>query len=209
MKRLFAFVLSALCLMSLAACGRNKDTVFKNEIPNRIAFTFAFDEYGYESDEIYFCQIIGNDLFVYEDFGENIYGRFFEYKNGEYNFYYRNYTGDNVWLRDTELEKAFKVSDIEAALNVYVGPGYALNVEILQGMNLKGEGYVVDAVCDLYGYDDESYYYDADTNMILKYVDPDMDFYYEVFDRSYGVIEFLDSPMDPSSSVDFRAVFGK
>ena len=209
MKKILAFLLSAMLFLGLASCGKTDGPVFENKIPDQIAFTYGFDSLGYESSDVYFCQIIGNDVFVYEDLGENIYGRFFEYKNGECNFYYRNYTSDNVWLRDTELENSFEVNDTTPALHVYVGPGYAFSAVYLQELKLRGTGFVLGVECDMYGIDDEAYFYDPDANMILKFTDPDMPFHYEVLDRSYSVGSFLDSPISPSAAVDFKAVFGK
>lgn len=209
MKKILALILSLLCVFGLASCGSgNEEPAFETKIPEKIAFSFAFDAFGYESEDIYLCQIIGNSLFVYEQLGtENAYGRFFECKDGACKFYFRNYNGTAGWTLTNEYDD-YHVTDIKSAIFVFNGVSYALNVGALQGAELRGSGEVCGIECDLYGIGDQAYWYDAKDHLILQNIVGES-FHYEVVEFTTDFGGFADSPAQPSEGVNIRAVFGK
>lgn len=206
MKKLIFALAALLCITAFVGCAKEETQTFEEKIPERIAFSYTV-----AGDE-YFCQIIGSSVFVYEDYGENTYGRFCEYKDGKFSFYTRSYNDDKGWVANDDFYKDYDITGFGYVLRLFTTPSYAFNVAPLSGnAKVTGTNTIAGVECDIYapeGYDGTTYAYDKTHNMVLEINTPDA-FYFSVTAISTGVKDFLDSPDAPTdfTSADYKAVF--
>lgn len=207
MKKICLVIVCLLLAVALVGCKPSGQTQkYKDTTPQQISFSFKL------SGDQYFCQIIGNDIYVYEDLGENFFGRFFEYNDGNYKFYYRTYTDERGWVDVSRDYADYTVSGRDSVLKIFNGIGYAFDVEALNNelYTLKGSRTICGIECDMFGDGSIAYCYDKKDNMILQILDPDSHFYFEVLNMTTAPGEFLDSPSHPiAGKINPDSVFGK